>query len=70
MKLITVNELCERYGLCHGTIYSYVYRKKIPHIRLGNRMLRFDPEIIEAWIKAGEVFPVGKRENAEIGGTR
>lgn len=60
MKLITVKQLCEQYGFVAATIYSLVYQKKIPHIRLGNRMLRFDPEAIAAWIRAGEVAAKGK----------
>jgi excisionase family DNA binding protein len=45
------NGLVERTGIKKGTLYAMVSRKQIPHIRLSSRMVLFDEEAIEEWLK-------------------
>lgn len=51
--LITPKRLSELTGLRLSTIYSLSYRKRLPTIKLGNR-LRFRLSDVEKWIKQGE----------------
>jgi excisionase family DNA binding protein len=37
-------------GLPLGTLYSYVSQKKIPHIRLGKRLVVFSRRALESWM--------------------
>lgn len=56
-KFITYSELAELTNLPLGTLYHRVAEKKIPHVRLGRRLVRFDAEEIARWLKAQEVAP-------------
>ena len=47
--------LCERLSLKSGTAYALVYEKRIPHVRLGRRMVRFDPAEIQRWLEERKV---------------
>lgn len=38
-----------------GTIRAWVCEKRIPHIRLGRRDVRFVPDEIAAWLRAKHV---------------
>lgn len=52
-KLLTPAELSGLTGLRLSTIYAYSYRRRLPTIKLGNR-LRFRLSDVEKWIKQGE----------------
>ena len=54
-RLLSYSEVAERYGLRRGTLASLVHRRQIPHVRLGPRFVRFDPDEIERWIDARRV---------------
>jgi excisionase family DNA binding protein len=41
--LIDINELSRRISIPKGTIYNWVYLKRIPFVKAG-RSLRFDPD--------------------------
>ena len=43
-------ELHSRTGIKPSTAASLVFRKQIPHIRLGKRLVRFSRDAIERWI--------------------
>jgi excisionase family DNA binding protein len=46
--LIDINELSRRLSVPKGTLYNWVYLRRIPFIKAG-RSLRFDPqEVIES----------------------
>lgn len=42
-RLITIGELSRRLSIPRGTLYNWVYLRRIPFIKAG-RSLRFDPE--------------------------
>lgn len=48
-KLLTYDGLEQKYGIKKGTAYSLVCRKRIPHIRLGKRFVRFPVDEIDRW---------------------
>ncbi|MEW5884893.1 MAG: helix-turn-helix domain-containing protein [Armatimonadota bacterium] len=44
--------LAARTGIKVGTLRALVCRKKIPHVRITERTVRFDPAAIERWLEA------------------
>jgi excisionase family DNA binding protein len=54
-KLLTYAQVSEETNLPLGTLYHRVAEKKIPHLRLGRRLVRFDADEVAAWLKAQEV---------------
>lgn len=40
-----------------GTMYALVSQKRIPHVRLSRRLVRFDRSELESWINAHAVPP-------------
>lgn len=50
MKLVTYAKAAEFLDMPLGTLYALVHQERIPHIRLGNRLVRFDIEELERWL--------------------
>lgn len=48
--LVGVKELQERLGVSRVTIFDLI-KEGMPTIRISERILRFDPEDVMAWIK-------------------
>lgn len=42
-------------GIPLGTLYCWVSRKAIPHVRLGPRLVRFDEEELRNWLNSKRV---------------
>ena len=40
-----------------GTLRTLVFKRKIPHSRIGPRMVRFELADLDAWIAANKVTP-------------
>jgi len=53
-KYLNVKELSRLTGLKQSTIYQWVSQGKIPHIKLGRKIL-FDPDEINKWIDENTV---------------
>ena len=49
-RLFTVKELSDIINVRESTIYAWVSQERIPHIKLGKKVL-FDPSEIEKWVK-------------------
>jgi len=47
--LLTVPQLAEQLQIKAATLYTWAEQGSIPHLKLG-RLLRFDPDEIEAWL--------------------
>lgn len=47
------DDLCARFGLKKGSVYSLVSRRLIPHKRIGKRHVLFSYAEIEQWIESG-----------------
>lgn len=56
-KLLTKEDVLEMLGIKESTLYCWVYRKKIPYIKLGKRCLRFRENDILQWLTSKEVHP-------------
>ncbi len=44
-------------GLKLGTLYGMVSQRRVPHIRLSSRCVRFEPRTLEAWVSERNVQP-------------
>ena len=63
-KLLTIDQLCSLINLKKATVYDFVYRKRIPYVKIG-RLLRFREDLIEEWLQQKTYIPfeiVKKRE--------
>jgi excisionase family DNA binding protein len=54
VKLWDIRQLAEATGLSVHTIYAWTGQRRIPHVKIGTRVL-FDPEEIKAWIEQNKV---------------
>lgn len=59
-SLIDLKTASEQLGLAKITIYKMVSARRIPHIKIGKRVL-FDPQKLSEWIDEHKVVPVGKK---------
>lgn len=50
LSLWTVGDAAEFLRTSVAAIYKMVERRQIPHIRLGDRKLRFDPAVLRDWV--------------------
>jgi excisionase family DNA binding protein len=51
VKLMNVKDVAAWLGLSVHAIYRKVQLKEIPHIRIGERTVRFNRSKVEAWLK-------------------
>jgi len=59
MRLIDAKQASEILGLRLPRLYELVRSKTVPHVRVGARQLRFDPQELRQWARLG-----GSAENA------
>jgi len=55
--LLTYDQVRRRLGLPLGTLYALVHQARIPHVRLGKRLVRVRSADIERWIAERTVIP-------------
>ena len=60
-ELINYRDAAKQLGLPLGTLYAMVHQNRIPHIRLGRRLVRFDPRQLEEFIDAHRVETAASR---------
>ena len=61
-KLLNVREVSAYTGLAQDTIYTMVSQRRIPFVRVG-RLVKFDPRLLERWLKANTVMPMPPRSD-------
>lgn len=54
-RLVDYSSAARILDLKLGTLQSMVARRQIPHLRLGPRLVRFDPEQLHAWLRQRSV---------------
>jgi excisionase family DNA binding protein len=60
-KLLNISELSQLLHIAHGTIYNWVYQRRIPFVKIG-RCLRFDMKEIEDFLRrCTTIEKAGKR---------
>lgn len=60
--MLTYDDLVTWWNVPVGTIYSWVARGEIPHVRLADRSVRFEREVLEAWLEERRSRPRKKGE--------
>ena len=43
-------EVAERFGISVSSVSNYM-RQGMPYYRIGSKLVRFDPEEVEKWLK-------------------
>lgn len=49
--LLTPDQVAARLAISKRTVLRLAAEGKLPFIRLGTRLIRFDPERVESWLK-------------------
>ncbi len=60
-RLISVEETAKYLGVQKSTIYAWAWRRKIPSVKMGRRLL-FDREDLDRMIEAGKRAVAGLEE--------
>jgi excisionase family DNA binding protein len=55
--LLNYVQVAEMLNIPKGTIYSWVSTKRIPHIRLSPRCVRFSADDLTTWLSERQVNP-------------
>ena len=55
--MMTYKQLAAWWHVPLGTIYSWVSRGCIPHVRLADRSVRFERDALEAWLAVRRTTP-------------
>lgn len=55
--VLTYQQAAQLLGAPVGTLYSWVHHRRIPHVRLGRRLVRFRRSELLGWLADHEVSP-------------
>jgi excisionase family DNA binding protein len=55
MEMLGYGEAAGLIGVPRGTLYAWVHDHRIPHVRLGARLVRFRRKELEAWLSERHV---------------
>ena len=55
--LVRAVVVAELLGVPVGTVHQLVHQRRIPHVRLGRRFIRFRRAEIETWLQQHAVAP-------------
>ena len=64
-ELVTYAQASKLLNLKLGTLYALVAQGRIPHIRLGGRLVRFSPSALEAWMAERAVAAAPARASTD-----
>ncbi len=59
-RYLTISELSEYLNVKKRTLYSWTFQNKIPCVRFGGKILRFDRQRIDAWMEGQANNPLAK----------
>ncbi len=62
-KLLTTQEVAQRFGIKDQRVWQLVREKKLPTVVLGERQYRFSPRAIEKFIADGGNQEMEEKEN-------
>ena len=60
-EMLSYAEAATFLGLCVGTLYSMVHCQRIPHVRLGPRLVRFSKTDLGSWLATNAVAARGAK---------
>ena len=49
-KLLTYQEAADFINAPIGTLYALVSEKRLPHVKIGNRFIRFEEDALLKWL--------------------
>jgi excisionase family DNA binding protein len=55
--LLTYTEAAKILNLKIGTLYALVSQNRVPHLRLGRRLVRFSATELQGWLRRHAVLP-------------
>lgn len=61
-NVLDVDDVVALTGLSKGFVYKLTCRKKIPHYKPNSKLLYFDRQEIESWMKQNRVNTMNKVE--------
>ncbi|MGQ0506758.1 MAG: helix-turn-helix domain-containing protein [Myxococcaceae bacterium] len=50
MEMLNYPDAARLLGVCVGTLYCWVHERRIPHVRLGPRLVRFRRAELDGWL--------------------
>lgn len=53
-RYIGINELSEYISMSKNTIYSWIWLRKIPYVKMG-KIVRFDLKEIDTWLQTRRI---------------
>ena len=56
-RLLNVHQAAAYTGLSPHTVYAMVSQRRIPFVKVG-RLVKFDVELLDKWIKQNTVMPM------------
>ena len=56
-QYMNYKEASEYLGVKIGTLYSWVSLRRIPHVRLSGRMVRFNRDELDQWLADRRIEP-------------
>lgn len=57
MTLLSYTQAAAKLAVPVGTLRAMVSRKRVPHIRLGPRVVKFDEAELDRWIESCRFSP-------------
>ena len=54
-KKLGYSEAAQLIGIAVGTLYSWVHKRQVPHIRLGSRLVRFSENELVRWLSDKQI---------------
>jgi len=61
-RLIDIRAAADYTGLSTHTLYTMVSHRKIPHVKLGGKLL-FDLALLNEWIKQNTIMPMPEKRH-------
>ncbi len=61
-RVIDIRAAADYTGLSTHTIYTMVSHRKIPHVKLGGKLL-FDLALLDEWIKQNTIMPMPEKRH-------
>ena len=50
--MLSVDEVASVLGVSKNTVYNWAQAGVIPHSKLGPKLVRFNPDVLELWLKS------------------
>lgn len=61
-EFLSYDDLSSYLGVPKGTIYTWVHQKRIPHIRITGRLIRFRRSEVLAWLRRNSVEEIDSKQ--------